>query len=79
MSGKHYGELAMETIIDTCLNSVVWIINHVLFGFPSFKGNLEDFCSFLAGISILLFLHEDDIKYLLALSKWPPAFISILG
>lgn len=79
MSGKHYGDLAMETIIDICLSSVVWIINHVLFGFPSLKGNLEDFCSFLAGISIFLFLHKEDIKYLMALTKWPPPFISILG
>lgn len=67
MPQKHYGDLGIKTVIDTCLNSIaiVWVINHVPFGL-SF---LEGLCSFLAGITILLSSQKRDIKYLLSLNK----------
>ena len=65
MNRKNYGDLGTETIINTCLNFIGLNNKHVPFGFSFFQRNLG-FCffffSFLAGITILLFLNKENNK-----------------
>lgn len=68
MSRKHYGDLGMEAITDTCWNFIGMDNKHVPLGFSFFQKNLGGVCAFLAGITILLFLHKGNNK-LLALNK----------
>ena len=60
MNNKNYGDLGMEAIINTCLNFIGLDNKHVPFIFSFFQRNLFFFFSFLAGITILLFLSKGN-------------------
>jgi hypothetical protein len=65
VSEKCYGCLGIKTIANIHLNSI-GLTNEPFtsFEFPFPHRMLGDFCSFLLGIIVVLFLHKENIKYI---------------